>query len=275
MPVHPGEIEQVADEALEPARFEEDRASRVVGREGPLAEPLGITANRRQRRLQLVADREQEVPLALTGRGKLVGHLVERLRQRGELSRTLLGDPARRLSCRKRVARLGHPPHRPDDRTRDPEREHRGKDRPRKAGKEQIAEERPPGCSLHARRAQQQEPAVRDRPVGVDVALPVDRHAPVARAVHVLDIGRKRRPKVDDLSHPPDHLVGVRVAHRLPPGGGLIVREPRQRDHLRMVDLLAREDRTDPDRQSQGQRQRGQRRRKEPAPKRLQVATAL
>ena len=43
----------------------QDRPRRLLRRERALGEALGVAADRGQRRLQLVADREQEVPLAL------------------------------------------------------------------------------------------------------------------------------------------------------------------------------------------------------------------
>ena len=93
------------------------------GVNAPSPSALGVAADRGQRRLQLVADREQEVPLALARDGELLRHLVERLRERGELGRALLGQRRRRLAGGERVARDRDAPHRPHDRARDQERE--------------------------------------------------------------------------------------------------------------------------------------------------------
>ena len=81
-PVHASEVEQVADEPLESPRLEPDRAGRLVGTERTVGETFRVAANRGQRRLQLVADREQEVPLGLARSRELLGHLIERQRAR-------------------------------------------------------------------------------------------------------------------------------------------------------------------------------------------------
>ena len=59
--MHAREIEQVANEPLEPACLERDDAGRLARLERAVREPLGVAADRRERRLQLVADREQEI----------------------------------------------------------------------------------------------------------------------------------------------------------------------------------------------------------------------
>ena len=92
----------------------QDRPRGLVGVERAVGEALGVAADRRQRRLQLVAHREQEVALGLARRGELLGHLVERLRERGELARALarqrlvaLARPRARGSRRRRAGSAG------------------------------------------------------------------------------------------------------------------------------------------------------------------------
>ena len=90
------------------------------GVERALGEPFRVAADRGQRRLQLVADREQEVALGLARRGELLGHLVERLaRARRARSCPSVGSGSWRSSAASaRVAsatrRIGR-----DDRARD------------------------------------------------------------------------------------------------------------------------------------------------------------
>ena len=64
--VHSREIEQVAHEPLEPAALRRDHARRLARLERAFAETFRVAADRRQRRLQLVADREQERALGIT-----------------------------------------------------------------------------------------------------------------------------------------------------------------------------------------------------------------
>ena len=81
----------------------DDRARASSGVERSVGQALGVAADRRQRRLQLVADREQEVPLGLARGRELLRHLVERLRERGDLGRSLLRQ--RLVRARPRRAR--------------------------------------------------------------------------------------------------------------------------------------------------------------------------
>ena len=106
--VHPREVEQVVDEAFEPAGLDEDDPRRLLSRERSLREPLGVAADRGQRRLQLMADREQEGALARPRGCELVVHLVERAGERGELARSLLGKRGRLLD--RRPARYSRRP---------------------------------------------------------------------------------------------------------------------------------------------------------------------
>ena len=74
MRVELGEVEDVADEPLEPVGLHGDhvergvRASRVL--DDALAQRVDVAADRRQRRPQLVRDRHQEVALELLRLGQ-------------------------------------------------------------------------------------------------------------------------------------------------------------------------------------------------------------
>ena len=107
-PVHPRQVEQVADEPLEPPCLLADRRRSLVAGEHAVLEPLGVAADRRQRRLQLVADREQEVALRLARLVELCGHVVEGLRQHRELGRAAERHRIRRDALGEAAARLGH-----------------------------------------------------------------------------------------------------------------------------------------------------------------------
>ena len=87
--VHPREVEQVADEPLEPPRLGGDGRRRFSRVHGAVLDRLGIAADRGERRLQLVADREEEVPLGLLRLPELRGELVEGAGERRDLGCTL------------------------------------------------------------------------------------------------------------------------------------------------------------------------------------------
>ena len=76
-----GEVEHVADEALEALRLRGDDPERLRLRHGsidqPFPESLDMAADRGQRRPQLVRDGHQEVPLLLLCLGEPGGHLTE------------------------------------------------------------------------------------------------------------------------------------------------------------------------------------------------------
>ena len=92
--VHPREVEQVADEPFEPRRLERDRLRRVLHRDRAVAQSLGVAADRRQRRLQLVADGEEEVPLRLARLRELRREVVERSARAWRARRRLRREPA-------------------------------------------------------------------------------------------------------------------------------------------------------------------------------------
>ena len=104
---HPGEVEQVADEPLQPLRLGDDRRGRLVGGQRALVQTFRVAADGGQRRLQLVADREQERLLRLASLGELDRDLVEALGQERELARALHRDG--RLVRRRRRGRASPP----------------------------------------------------------------------------------------------------------------------------------------------------------------------
>ena len=59
----PGEVEEIADEALQASRLALDHGGGARPLEHAVLERLGMPADRGQRRLQLVADRQEERPL--------------------------------------------------------------------------------------------------------------------------------------------------------------------------------------------------------------------
>ena len=87
--VHPREVEQVANQAFEPRGLDRDRLDRFVHVEGAVCDALGVAADRGERCLQLVADREQELLLGGPRPRQLLRHLVEGPGEAGDLVRTL------------------------------------------------------------------------------------------------------------------------------------------------------------------------------------------
>ncbi len=77
------EVEDVADEPLEPVRLRLDDLERVLAQLGVLDQALAqrrdVAADRGQRRAQLVRDRHEEVALERLGLGEPLGHLAEPL----------------------------------------------------------------------------------------------------------------------------------------------------------------------------------------------------
>ena len=85
------EIQEIANEALEPARFATDHRRRALARIGirvvecAVGQCLGIAPDRRERRAQVVRDREEERALAPARFLELRGHAVEGVPERGEV----------------------------------------------------------------------------------------------------------------------------------------------------------------------------------------------
>ena len=132
------EVEDVADEPLEAIGLGGDdveRASNLLRlADDPLADRLHVTADRRQRRAQLVRDGHQERPLQLLGLRELVDHPPEAPGEERDLVASLglrdldvvpaRGDVVRRAG--QREDGLGEPPREPpeeDPAERDADRE--------------------------------------------------------------------------------------------------------------------------------------------------------
>ena len=275
MTVHPREVEQVADEALEPAALHEDRLRGLLGGERPFGEAFRVPADRGQRRLQLVADREQEVALAFARGLELLGHVVERLGEGHELARADLRHRRRRLTRRESMAGRRDTPDRPHDRSGDGEREQRREERAGERGKQEILQERVPGGGAGARGPQQQQPARGDQAVRVQVALPVVGRLAVALASHVGDVRGELRALVDDRPDTARDVVRVVVADSVTARRGEAVGLAGENADLGAVDLLANQHRADRDRQDERQAQRCERRREQPAAKAAHALTAL
>ena len=157
--VHAGEVEEVADESLEPAALDADHPRRLVGAERAVGESLGVAADRRQRRLQLVADREQEVALGLARGRELLRHLVERLRERRNLPGAFLRQRRLMLVGGECARGVGDTADRAGDRAGDQERERRRERRARERREQEVAQERLPLRRAQALGAQQEQAA--------------------------------------------------------------------------------------------------------------------
>ncbi len=207
---HAREIEHVADEPLEATRLGDDRRRRLVGGKRSVLQAFRVASDRGQRRLQLVADREQEGALRLACLRELDGHLVEALCQQRQLARALDRDE-RRLpgGARQPARRLGHPAHRPRDRAGEQERDQRCEGGGRGGGEDQPLDVWAPGRVRRARRAQQHEALpVHEagrvevaRSVRLDGAVEPDAAPHLRRA-----IGREQLGGAVQL-HPDDALV--------------------------------------------------------------------
>ena len=184
----PGEVEQVADEALEPARLAVDHRPRSGGLEHPVLERLRVAADRGERCLQLVAHGEEERPLGLLGAAELPGEVVERRRERRGLARARDRERLGRRTCCERPARVGDACDGPRDRPREEQRDDGGEpgaDEPGDA--EPEGERRPVGGQL--RRGPQEDDRL--------VAVPAGR-VEEARATH-LDAAARDAPGAQSL----------------------------------------------------------------------------
>ena len=175
--VEAGQVEQVADEPLEPLRLLDDDRRRLRDRHHAVEERLAVAADRGQRRLELVADREQERALGVLRAVEVVGELVEALGERGDLGRALLRERAGALAGGEREARLRDALDRPRDGPGEQERGEGGDRRADRGGDPEGDRERLEIGGLERRRAQQDDglPALRMGGVEVAVAADVDR----------------------------------------------------------------------------------------------------
>ena len=97
------QVEEVADQPFEPLRLALDHLSCAVWFDHAVAQSFGVTANRSQRRLQLVADREEKRALRVLSVAKFLGQVVERRGKLPQLHRPVDGQWLGVLS-------LGEPP---------------------------------------------------------------------------------------------------------------------------------------------------------------------
>ena len=145
----PREVEQVADEPLEASRLPLDHEPRRLRLEHAVLERLRVAADRRQRRLQLVADREQEGALGVLCLVELAREVVERARERRDLSRPRDGQRVGPLARGEGTARLGDARDGSRDGAREQERDERPRERRRRdrqaRGRGRTASSRPPG----------------------------------------------------------------------------------------------------------------------------------
>ncbi len=140
--VHAREVEEITDEPLEPRRFDDDRCCNVLRIERAVLQRLRIAADRGERRLQLVADGEQERLLRLTCATELLGEVVERNRERRELGGTLDRHRLGARAAREASCSLGDAMHGPRDPAREQERGERGERAAHERGDEQAVDER-------------------------------------------------------------------------------------------------------------------------------------
>ena len=128
-----------------------DHLAGALRRDDAVGEALGVAADRGQRRLQLVADREQERALGVLGVAELLRELVERRRELAELRRSLDRERIGALALGEPPARRGDPGHRARDGPREQERDDGGEDGADERGEREPDEERlssrPIGCA--------------------------------------------------------------------------------------------------------------------------------
>ena len=183
-----GEIEEIADEPLEPARLAADHCADAGRLEDPVLERLGMAADRGERCLELVADRQQERPLSLLCALELVREMVEGRCQRRGLSRPGDREPLGPLALCERTARHGHARDRPCYRTREEQRDEGGERRSDEAGQPEPERERCPVGGLARGRTEEDDRLV---------AVPA-RCIEEARAAH-LEAAARRGARSDAL----------------------------------------------------------------------------
>ena len=160
-----------------------------MGRDHVVEQRLGVALDRRERRLQLVAHRQQERLLGLPGTPELGRHVVERRRELDDLGGAALGE-RRLMQPRRQVARgVGDKADRPGDGARQHEGPARREQGPDDAGDQQRETEWPPVAGREPGRAQQHHCLCSGGLRGVEEAGAAHRHDPV-RA----DPAQQRRP---------------------------------------------------------------------------------
>ena len=145
--VEPGEVQQVGDEALEPAGLGRDHVRGagllVVGADGAVDHRLGPAADRRERRAEVVGDAEHERALHALRVLEPRGHRVEGA---GEVGQLVFGvtteiHPRGEVAGRDRASGVAHGLERPGQ----PPREVDGDDDGQREGNERGDEEEAAG----------------------------------------------------------------------------------------------------------------------------------
>ena len=282
-PVHAGEVEQVADEPLEPLGLDRDGRGRLARFDRTVVERLGVAADCRQRRLQLVTDREQERPLGLAGACQLLREVVERGGERRELGRALDRHRLGPRSAREAPARLRDAADRTRDAARQQQRGRGGERGTGERGDEQGLDEGLPTRGGHALRPQQDEGLGAHTLRREVVVAAADSHRPLRRPPLRERVSRRLRQGscVEPVGLV---LLGEDRPH------GLQVRERRHRDALpgddqrrlvgdvlqsRLVDGPPREHQAETERQADAQHDDQQDRLEEPCAKGSQAAMSL
>ena len=153
--IHPREIEQVLHEPVEAPALPGDRRRGRVGVDGAVREPFRVPEDGGERRLQLVADREQERALGVARVLELSRHVVEGLGERHELRRALGRNRARVDTCREAAARVGDAPNGPGDPPREQKRDRRRERHADRRREQQPFEVRAPCRGADHARSQQ------------------------------------------------------------------------------------------------------------------------
>jgi len=135
-----GEVEQVRHQPLHASGLRLDRPAGLGGVGDTLADRLGETADAGQRRPQLVAHRQQEVPFTtLAGRERLGEH-VQGVRQVGDLVRAVLDEPDGPVAGRQPVRSISSPDEGVRETPGQPEADQHRRAEPEREGQGQLAE---------------------------------------------------------------------------------------------------------------------------------------
>ena len=202
------EVEEVADQPLEPVCLPLDHLAGALRRDDAVGEPLGMAADRRQRRLQLVADREQERALGVLRAVELLRELVEGGRELAQLGRALDRQRLGALALGEAAARLGDAGHRAGDGAREQERGDGREDGAEQRGEREADEERIPVVRLVARGAEEHDRVAAAEPRGVHERLAADVDGAVRVPV------RARSSAAASAGSSSSACCGVRIASR-------------------------------------------------------------
>src|SRR5262245_18599606 len=217
--IESGEVDQVCDQTFEASRFDTDHPDRVLGPQHTLVESLRVAADRRERRLQLVAHRQQERALGSTGAGELARHRIERFRETAHLGRPCERERLGLLAVGETTARARDSQHGPGD-VAGEHRSHRHREEAadRACGDEREPER--PALGAHgACSTQEQHDVGAARPGGVEVFAVVDRD-PAGWAL------RQKQPRLFLRKDQEPFVLRREKAAELPGGGvQVLVRE--------------------------------------------------